>query len=763
MLLRRLAATTAVALALPLALLPAGTAAAAPPAPPDPITHVDLLSGSGSASGSGLAAERDAAVLERELPTDDAVVVGLAWTPTGAASPTATIRFRTTDGWGEWQDVEMEDLGEGDVTSEGMIAVGADRLQVRLTGLDEAPVTAAEVMLVDPGEPVTPASTTTATTTATTEAGAGLQATVARPAMFTRAQWGASEVLPYPDCEPNYAIRLQRFVVHHTAGTNSYNAGDSPRIIRGIQQYHVGGRGWCDVGYNFLVDKFGQVFEGRRGGADKLVVGVHASGQNSGGVGISVLGNYSSVGPPSAAVDAIIRVIGWKSYLHGVDPTAMSNKGGVNLPMVIGHQQVAQTSCPGSFLNVLGMIAAQARAIAVSGVPQLGAATGGQGALFRDGAPIAVGVPVPARLQYTIRSGDTVVARLTRDTLLNGTLTQPWNGSVPGTDAYLPTGTYAVQIQGTSTLGRSMSASTSVTLQYPTGFTAVARDDVLNLPATADGDSHAVSVAADLGVGEPDVAHLVVRVCGAAGTVRVTPEGLSHGAAVDPGNVPGGCALLLVPASPTGTLLVERAAGSGAATVDGVGWLSSAVPTMAFRDVPDGMTFAEDIQWIYAAGITTGHPDGTYRPEVPVTREAMAAFIYRAAGSPAFAPPGEPTFEDVDPGHPFYLAIEWLAAKKIATGTRDSDGDYEFRPSDWISREAMAAFLFRLSGDPAPAAPAGERPFIDVPDGYIFENAIRWMGQTGITTGFPDGTFRSNGVVRRDAMAAFVHRASGHV
>jgi len=757
MLLRRLAVVTALALAVPLAVTPPGTTSAqAAPPPPDPITHVDLLGG----ATTGLTAQRAATVLERELPTDDAVIVGLAWTPAGDASPTATIRFRTADGWGEWQEVEMMDLGEGQVTSDGMIAMGADRLEVRLTGLDEAPVTAAEVMLVDPPEAAPATAPQEATLSGTT---AGLQATVARPAMFSRAQWGASEVLPYADCEPNYAVRLQRFVVHHTAGTNSYNAGDSPRIIRGIQAYHVGGRGWCDVGYNFLVDKFGQVFEGRRGGTDKLVVGVHASGQNSGGVGVSVLGNYVAVDPPAAAIDAIIRVIGWKSYLHGVDPTAMSNKGGVNLPMVIGHQQVAQTSCPGSFLNVLGMIASQARSMAVSGVPQLGAATGGTGALFRDGARIAVGVPVPARLQYTIRSGDTVVAHLTRDSLLNGTLTQPWNGSVPGTDAYLPTGTYAVQIQGASTLGRPLAASTSVTLQYPTGFTGVPRDDVLDLPATSGGDSHTVPVGSALGVSSPDIAHLVLRVCGSAGQVTVTPDGRTHGAAVDPAAVPGGCALLLVPASPTGTLRVDRAAGAGATTVDGVGWLSSATPAMAFRDVPDGMTFAEDIQWIYAAGITTGHTDGTYRPDAPVTREAMAAFIYRAAGSPAFAPPAEPTFEDVDPGHPFYLAIEWLAARRIATGTRDSDGDYEFRPSEWISREAMAAFLFRLSGDPVPAAPAGERPFIDVPDGYVFENAIRWMGQSGITTGFPDGTFRSNGVVRRDAMAAFLHRASGQV
>jgi len=107
---------------------------------------------------------------------------------------------------------------------------------------------------------------------------------------------------PSPDCATaDYGTRLERFDVHHTAGTNSYSAADSPRILRGIQRYHVEGRSWCDVGYNVLVDKYGQVFEGRRGGIDELVVGVHASGFNTNTVGISVLGDYTQVAPSDPA------------------------------------------------------------------------------------------------------------------------------------------------------------------------------------------------------------------------------------------------------------------------------------------------------------------------------------------------------------------------------------------------------------------------------------------------------------------------------
>ncbi len=748
-----------VAVTMGLALPLGATAAHAAPTPPDPITHVDLLAGAPPSGGSDLAAQTST-VLERDLPTQDAAVVGLEWTPTTAAQPTATVRFRTADGWGAWQVVDMERDGGGPVTSDAMVAVGADRVQVRIDGLSSAPVSGADLVLVNPAAA---GSTSDVAAEAAGAAGDGLAATVPTPQYIPRSVWGASEALPYPGCEPAYASKLERFVIHHTAGTNSYLPGDSARIIRGIQQYHVSARGWCDVGYNFLVDKYGQVFEGRRGGVDRLVIGVHASGQNTGGVGISVLGDYSAIDPPQPAIDAIVRVVGWKSYLHGVDPTSTSTKGGFTGPLVIGHRDVAQTACPGSFWNVLGAIRESARAIALSGTPSFAGTWAGAGDLFREGATMSTDVPVPATVRFTVGNASGTAAQLTRTAPQAQTIHQLWNGSVSGTDAYLEPGTYPVSITGTSTLGKSMSTTASVTLRFPPGFVAADAPRVVDAGATAGGDTTTVSVAGDLGVTSPDVAQEVLRVCSADGDVTITPDGRTHGARIDTSAVPGGCGLVLVPASPTGALHVTRAAGSAATTVDGVGWLSATTPTMAFADVPASLTFATDIQWIFAAGITTGHPDGTYRPAALVTREAMAAFIYRAAGSPAFAPPATPTFVDVSPSHPFYSAIEWMAANRLATGTRNPDGTAEFRPGESISREAMAAFLFRLSGDAAPSAAPGEKPFPDVADGYVFEDAIRWMQQTGITTGYPDGSFRPGWPVARDAMAAFLHRASGLV
>src|SRR6266545_3331620 len=117
------------------------------------------------------------------------------------------------------------------------------------------------------------------------------------PAIVTRLSWRANEAIRRGP--PRYAPSLQFALVHHTAGSNSYTAAQSAAIVRGIQVYHVQGNGWDDIGYNFLVDRYGQVFEGRFGGVDKNVIGAHAEGFNTGSVGVAVLGTYGSAAPPA--------------------------------------------------------------------------------------------------------------------------------------------------------------------------------------------------------------------------------------------------------------------------------------------------------------------------------------------------------------------------------------------------------------------------------------------------------------------------------
>ncbi|MCT3016131.1 S-layer homology domain-containing protein, partial [Propionibacterium freudenreichii] len=172
-----------------------------------------------------------------------------------------------------------------------------------------------------------------------------------------------------------------------------------------------------------------------------------------------------------------------------------------------------------------------------------------------------------------------------------------------------------------------------------------------------------------------------------------------------------------------------------------------------FTDVTPTMQFAEDICWLKESGITTGWPDGTYRPVTAINRDAMIAYIYRMAGSPAFTPTKQ-TFSDVAPSTMYYKEIEWAAHQGITTGWPDGS----FRPVTPVARDAMAVFLYRQSGSQAVTLPASPS-FHDVPADNMYYREIEWMASTGISTGWPDSTYRPLADTNRDAMAAFIHRA----
>jgi flagellar hook assembly protein FlgD len=200
----------------------------------------------------------------------------------------------------------------------------------------------------------------------------------ARPSIITRAQWGADESIVR--AAPSYADRLRFAVVHHTAGTNSYTAAQSAAIVRGIQRYHVLANGWNDIGYNFLVDNYGQIFEGRGGGMAANVVGAHAQGFNTGSTGVSVLGTYSSSRVTTAARSALVRLLAWRLDVAHVDPESRLTwiSGGnpeypagtaVRLRAVAGHRDTGPTSCPGNALYA--QLPGIASDVASRGLPKL--------------------------------------------------------------------------------------------------------------------------------------------------------------------------------------------------------------------------------------------------------------------------------------------------------------------------------------------------------------------------------------------------------
>ena len=215
-----------------------------------------------------------------------------------------------------------------------------------------------------------------------------------------------------------------------------------------------------------------------------------------------------------------------------------------------------------------------------------------------------------------------------------------------------------------------------------------------------------------------------------------------------------GSALFLHLHNATGDLSGVNGAAGDRAQVLRVSMASEAPAENAhFKDVPADYPFANDINWLAQRRITTGYPDGTFRPNGSVERGAMAAFFYRMAGSPQFTAPSTPSFKDVPRDHPFFKEIEWMRARGITTGW--SDGT--FRPNDAVNRDAMAAFFYRYAGSPAYSAPAVS-PFSDVSTGSQFYREIAWLADQRITTGWADGSFRPVQPIERGAMAAFLHR-----
>ena len=179
------------------------------------------------------------------------------------------------------------------------------------------------------------------------------------PQVITRAGWGANES---QRCRgATIDPELQATTVHHTAGSNNYTEAQSAGIVRGIYHYHAVTLGWCDVGYNAMVDKYGNIYEGRYGGLDKNVQGAHAGGFNKGTWGISILGDYSSVQPSQASINAVGNMLGWRMHLADIDPTGTTTmtSGGssyskfpygarVTLPNIFAHRDVGNTTCPGN-------------------------------------------------------------------------------------------------------------------------------------------------------------------------------------------------------------------------------------------------------------------------------------------------------------------------------------------------------------------------------------------------------------------------------
>jgi len=316
-----------------------------------------------------LAGERTLAAATAPVRFD---LVGLHWRGTG------TVQFRTRaigGSWSTWEDAAPEaedrpDAGTPERARGGGWRLGnpwwvgpSDRIEYRLRGR----VSRLRAWFVSSPSAGVPARTLQ-------KAGA--------PTIVPRSGWNADEKIRRAG--PSFAANLRLAIVHHTAGANGYTAAQAPAIVKAVQLYHVKGNGWNDIGYNFLVDRFGTVYEGRYGGTERNVVGAHAEGFNTGSVGVAVLGEYSSLAVAAKARSSLAALLAWRLDVAHVDPASTQSfisggnaRFGAGLPVflrtVSGHRDTGFTDCPGTALyNLLNGIAGEVSRI---GLPKLYAPT----------------------------------------------------------------------------------------------------------------------------------------------------------------------------------------------------------------------------------------------------------------------------------------------------------------------------------------------------------------------------------------------------
>lgn len=302
----------------------------------------------------------------------------VALTATDLAGTSARVRAQKADGsWGPWYEADpLEGEGDGSSSTHGtepvfvgqtthvQIAVtrpvGASPTGTRTEGRGKAGLGYVPANVEAPTVP-----NFNAILISPPEAPVDVQLPAAAaapgqaPAIIDRGLWGADESLKCGSTRYDNGVRAG--VVHHTAGSNDYRPEDSAGIVRSIYEYHTRTLGWCDMAYNALVDKYGQVFEGRAGGIDRPVQGAHTGGFNENTWGVAMMGDFGTVPPTPIQLRTTGRLLGWRLGLDHVNPkgtVVLTSEGGdftnfprgaaPTLPTIFSHRDVGNTECPGN-------------------------------------------------------------------------------------------------------------------------------------------------------------------------------------------------------------------------------------------------------------------------------------------------------------------------------------------------------------------------------------------------------------------------------
>ncbi|MFH8518810.1 N-acetylmuramoyl-L-alanine amidase [Streptomyces gelaticus] len=395
--------------------------------------------------GSSLAA--DPAAFAADLPAED---------------PSATPTTEPTD------PVPSDPATPGDGTEP----------PVEPTPSDPASPTPSEPATQEPTGPASPSPSASSSSSPAAPLPPAPPSTVPKPPITSRAGWGADESIS-PEA-PEYTDTVKAVFVHHTAGTNTYSCADSAAVVRSVYAYHVKSNGWKDIGYNFLVDKCGTIFEGRKGGVDRPVFGAHTYGFNRDSAGVAVIGSYTDAAAPSAVTTAVARIAAWKLGQYKGDPAGStvltagatgSNLAGTkftagtqySFKQISGHRDGFATECPGTKLygqlpTIRSLAAGPVTGLAVKSVTGAGLS----GTTYYTKSAVTVG--------WSATTPSAFISKY--ELLVDGKSVATTAGTATSAPATLALGSHQVQVRATHQSGKvtTSSAATVVAEQTAPSF-----------------------------------------------------------------------------------------------------------------------------------------------------------------------------------------------------------------------------------------------------------------------------------------------------
>lgn len=467
------------------------------------------------------------------------------WTGGGARGASLSVRT-SLDGhtWSGWHSLDLEPA-QGDVSARKLVAeplwVGTARYvefrrggnvkDLRLAFIDSlGDATTSERVITGIKSAVAAITGLGAIQTA--------RAQTTTPTIVTRAEWGANE--SWRRADPSYADVKMAFI-HHTVNANDYTAAQAPSLVRAIYYYHAVTCGYNDIGYNFLIDRFGTIYEGRYGGIDRGVIGAQTLGFNTGSTGIALIGTFTSVAPSPAAVASLEQLLAWKLDVHHVDPLSFAAMvcgttgkfmagQAVMLPAISGHRDANYTECPGAQLYAL--LPQIRAAVAAIGTPKIYAPAATPATISPNGdgvddsASITFSASEDVTWQATIANQSGTTVRTFTGTGSAASLT--WDGR-DASGAVVPDGSYTVTLAAQSASGTATPATLTITIAGSSStpaFSGVLRTEALRAFAVRRG--HAArfryQVAYEPGSGDTvyTKASVVLRLRDAAGKPRGT-------------------------------------------------------------------------------------------------------------------------------------------------------------------------------------------------------------------------------------------------